>query len=217
MQSRWLVALPYWDDRFFHAVACKRAYFLCHIARNNNIKCLFFVVSWGREWLAAIAICKLSIARDDNKDGHVFMSYHNERATRTTLFVSYCKGASNDRDLYTSWGREVHPEDKSQPLQGCKGQLWGYGDDRPPRNNQIFYRLSSARSNKNEHISCRILREATTIMFLMLQSRRTARERTMTISHCKTQGRNNQILHMLLIALMTAMRMSLYRKKRRWG
>jgi hypothetical protein len=65
--------------------------------------------------------------------------------------------------------------------------------------------LSSARSNNNEHIPCRIAREAMTVLFLMLQSKRTAREHATAIIHCKMQGRNNQILHMLLIARMTAM------------
>jgi hypothetical protein len=48
-------------------------------------------------------------------------------------------------------GASVHPEDKSQPSQGCKGQLRGYGDG-PPHNNQISNMLLSTRSNDNKHI-----------------------------------------------------------------
>jgi hypothetical protein len=54
-------------------------------------------------------------------------------------------------------GVNVHPEDKSQPSQGCKGQLQGYGDDGPPCNNQIFHMLSIKMMTANKLI----LQEAT--------------------------------------------------------
>ncbi len=127
MQSRWLVASPFCNDQFLHAVACKRAYFLRQIARSNNTKSIFFVLSQGRKWLAAIAICKLSIARSNGKEGHVFMSYHDKQVTRTTLFTSYCKGASNARDLYTSRGsKHTSGRQKStiKRMQGTVFRVW---------------------------------------------------------------------------------------------
>jgi hypothetical protein len=145
-------------------------------------------------------------ARSYNKDrqNYIFL-HHIMREQEMTEICTHPKGVS------------VHLEDKSQPWQGWEGQLRGYGNDGPPCNNQIFYMLSSARSNYNEHILCHITREATKIIFLMLQSGRTARECATTISHHETQGGINQISHMLLIAVMMAMRMSLYCKKQQQG
>ncbi len=63
--------------------------FMLLIARSDNIESIFFVVSRGREQLAAIAICELSIARSGDKTSVFFMSYRDERATTTTFFTSY--------------------------------------------------------------------------------------------------------------------------------
>ena len=102
----------------------QQVYFLCHITRSGDIKGVCFVVSQGREWLA-IAICKLSIARSTYMDECIFMSY--------------CKGANNNTMIPPSWGH--------------KGQLWRYGNDGPPHNNQIYCMLIFEMIMSNELIS----------------------------------------------------------------
>ena len=107
------------------------------IARIDNIESIFFVVSRGREQLAAIAICELSIARSGDKTSVFFMSYRDERATTTTFFTSYCLGANDDTTIQASRGRE--------------GQLRGYGAAHHATIKH--YILSIARSDDDdEHI-----------------------------------------------------------------
>jgi hypothetical protein len=94
-QSHWLVALFSCNDWVFTPLLA-RAYFLCCIARSNNMESIFFVILQGHKQLATIAICKLSIIRSNDKDERVFYFVSNARAMRTTIFTLYCKGASND-------------------------------------------------------------------------------------------------------------------------
>jgi hypothetical protein len=70
-QSHWLMALLSHDNWVFMPLLAS-AYFLCCIARSNNIDSIFFVVLQGCEQLGAIAICKLLIARSNNHDECTF-------------------------------------------------------------------------------------------------------------------------------------------------
>jgi hypothetical protein len=101
MQSCWLVALPFCNDQFFHAVACKRAYFLCRIAKSDNIRHF------------ALLYCKDASNKPSqyaNCWSHeatttmiaIFMLYCDEWATTTTFFYVILQGVNNDTTIHTS-------------------------------------------------------------------------------------------------------------------
>ncbi len=130
------------------------------------------------------------------------------RMTTSSIFLTCIASKLTSIFLYTSWGSDVHPWEKSQPLQGCKWQLQGYGNDGPPCNNQIFHMLSIKMMTANELV----LQEAmTTSIPSMSYHKRSnnsyscdvarsgciAREQATWRHHRKTQGCNNQTLHML--------------------
>jgi hypothetical protein len=130
MLSRWLVALLSCNNLAF-TLSLVRAYFCHNITRNNNINKL--VLLYPKDQATIIAMTMRIV---------FFMSYRNEQATMIQFLHCivreqamtrwYCKGASQCTSYCKGKRRQI------QPSQGCKVLLQWYGNDGPPRNNQIF-------------------------------------------------------------------------------
>jgi hypothetical protein len=84
---------------------------------KQHHRAYFFVAAQGRKQLA-IAICKLSITRNDNNDDHIFMWYRDE---------PYCKGASKDK--------------QNSNITKHEQKLQGYDNERSPMQQSNLYML----------------------------------------------------------------------------
>jgi hypothetical protein len=95
----WLVALLSCDDWVFTQLLA-RGYFLCCIARSDNIE--HFALSYWQDAIGQslwYANCWSHEATTTMIA--IFMLYCNEQATMTTFFRSYCKGANHDTTIQT--------------------------------------------------------------------------------------------------------------------
>ncbi len=107
MQCCWLVALPFCNNQFFHAVACKREYFLCCIARRDNIESIFFchiarmlatsrhrnmqTVDCKKQWQRwACFLCHIAMSE---QQGLQFLHCIVREQAMTEILL-YCKGVS---------------------------------------------------------------------------------------------------------------------------
>ncbi len=193
MQSRWLMASLLHNDWFFLLPLARGRNFYVALRWANNDKYIFyiilqgskqrqqyFVILWGRKQLA-IAMCNRWLQEATTRIVF-FMSYHDEQATSTTFFASYCKGASNDRDLYTSRGSKHTSGQLKSTIARVQGTVTGVWQWWPTiQQPNILYVVESARSNNNEHISCCIAREAMTIYFWCCL----CHNNELTIARCK--------------------------------
>ncbi len=142
------------------------------------------------------------------------MLYHNGQATRTTFFTSYCKGASDDRNLHTSWGsKHTSGRQKSTIARTWRtvARVWQWWPTTQQSNfphavnqNDDGKQARIARSDSNEHIFNVVLWEKQQQFYFCCCKRQSyCAELEMTISQPSWDVRTQQSnLYMLLTAMM---------------
>ncbi len=193
----------WWQQSYFYVV-------LLWASNDNHI---FYIALQGSKGIQQKfkhrTRCEGVLQRyDDHTTIKCCMSYCKMQQHQYLFHVELQWASKDDYIFYVISQGGERQYNKSQPSRGCEGQLQGYGNDGPPRNNQIYNMLSNARSKDNEHKPCRIAREATTVIVLMLQEAvllqrseqhddTIARRKDATIKHyscCWSQGWQQQAL-----------------------